>query len=156
MRLPVRLSEIIDAIDIPNEELASYLNRKTGDIITVSEEEISAAEEEDPLDDYPEWQRDNILIAKEFLDNEKDYLALPTKYDLDEYRLMEKFSLSLEDRKASDILCRAIIGKGAFRRFKDTLNRLDLADQWYAYRGDAIRQIAVDWCELNKIQWQDK
>jgi hypothetical protein len=155
MSLPVRLSEIIEVIDIPSEELNSYLNRKTGQIITISEEEISAAEEGDTLDDYPEWQRDNIRITQEFLDNEEDYLALPTKYDLDEYRLMEKFSLSLDDRKASDILCGAIIGKGAFRRFKDTLNRLDLTDQWYAYRGDAVRQIAIDWCELNEIQWQD-
>ena len=81
------------------------------------------------MDDYPEWQRDNIRAARDFLDNEEDYLALPTKYDLDEYRLIEKVSLSVKDRKASEILYGAIKGKGVFRRFTDALHRLDLTNQ---------------------------
>jgi hypothetical protein len=156
MSLPVRLSAIMEVIDLPREELTSCLNRKTGQIITFAEEEISAAEEGDTLDDYPEWQRDNIRMARDFLDNEEDYLALPTRYDLDEYRLIEKFSLSLKDRKASEILNGAIKGKGAFRRFKDALHRLNLIDQWHAYREDAVRQGAIDWCELNEIPFQDE
>ncbi len=151
----VKLSTIMEVIDLPSDELTSYLNRVTGQVITLSEEEISAAEEGDGLDDYPEWQRDNIRMARDLLDNEKDYLVLPTKYDLDEYRLMEKFSLSLNDPKTSEILYGAIKGKGAFRRFKDALHRLKLADQWYAYRDDTVRQIAIDWCEMNAIEWQD-
>lgn len=153
---PVRLSTIMEVIDISSDELTSYLNRVTGQVITLSEEEISAAEEGDALDDYPEWQKDNIRMAREFLDNEKDYLVLPTKYDLDEYRLIEKFSLSMEDSKTSEILYGAIKGKGAFRRFKDTLHRLNLTEKWYAYREAAVREVAIEWCELHEIDWQDK
>jgi hypothetical protein len=145
----------MEVIEISSEEFSSYLNRITGHVITLSEEEISAAEEGDDLDDYPEWQRESILMAGDFLKNEKDYLGLPTKDDLDEYRLMEKFSLSVEHPNTLDILYGAIKGKGAFRRFKDALHRLNLTDEWYAYREAAVRQVAIDWCELNEINWQD-
>ena len=155
MSQSVRLSAIMEVIEIFSDELSSYLNKRTGEVITLSEEEISAAEEGDDLDDYPEWQRENILMAREFLKNEKDYLGLPTKDDLDEYRLMEKFSLSIEDPETSEILYDDIKGRGAFRRFKDALHRLNLTEEWYAYREAAVRQVAIDWCELNEINWQD-
>ena len=155
MSQSVRLSAIMEVIEISSEEFSSYLNRITGHVIILSEEEISAAEEGDDLDDYPEWQRESILMAGDFLKNEKDYLGLPTKDDLDEYRLMEEFSLSAEDPNTLDILHGAIKGKGAFRRFKDALHRLNLTDEWYAYREAAVRQVAIDWCELNEINWQD-
>lgn len=155
MNPPVKLSEIIDAIDLQSDEMAAYLNIRTGQIITISEEEVRAAEEGDPLDDYPEWQQDNIRIARDFLENEDDYLALPTKYDLNEYQIMEKFVLSLKDRETSELLYTSIKGKGAFRRFKDTLNRLQLDDEWYAYRDAALRQLAIDWCESNQVQFKE-
>jgi hypothetical protein len=155
MSQTVKLSEIIEVIDLPGEEISSYLNIKTGQIITITEEDIRAVEDGDALDDYPEWQLENIRTTSEFLDNEDDYLALPTKFDLDEYRLMEKFCLSVEGRGVSETLYSSIIGRGAFRRFKDAVHRVGLADEWYLYRDKAIRQIAIDWCDLHKIKFID-
>ena len=155
MRQLVKLSEIIEVIDLLSEELTSYLNIKTGQIITITEEDIRTVEDGDTLDDYPEWQLEDVRAAREFLDNEDDCLALPTKYDLDEYGIMEKFCLSVEDREMSETLYSSIKGKGAFRRFKDTVHRLDLADEWYKYRDQAIRQIAIDWCDFHKIKFID-
>jgi Uncharacterised protein family (UPF0158) len=155
MRQLVKLSEIIEVIDLPSEELTSYLNIKTGQIITIKEEDIRTVEDGDTLDDYPEWQLEDIRATRDFLDNEDDYLSLPTKFDLDEYGIMEKFCLSVEDMEMSETLYSPIKGKGAFRRFKDTVHRLDLADEWYKYRDQAIRQIAIDWCDLHKIKFID-
>lgn len=107
------------------------------------------------MDNFPEWHLDNIRAARDFLDRERDYIALPTKYDLDEYRLMEKFSLSLANRKTSEILYASLQGRGAFRRFRNALRRLNLTDQWYAYKEDAVRQIAIDWCERNRISFKE-
>ena len=155
MNPPIKLSEIIEAIDLQSDEMVAYLDTRTGQIITISDEEARAVEEGDPLDDYPEWQQDNIRIAIDFLENEDDYLALPTKYDLNEYRIIEKFVLSLTDRRTSELLYTSIKGKGAFRRFKDALRRLELDDEWYAYRNAALRQVAIDWCESNQIQFRE-
>jgi hypothetical protein len=155
MNPPVKLREIIEAIDFQSDEMAAYLNTRTGQIITISDEEVRAAEEGDPLDDYPDWQQDNIRIARDFLDNEDDYLALPTKYDLNEYQIMEKFVFALKDTRTSELLYTSIKGKGAFRRFKDKLQRLQLDDEWYAYRDAALRQVAIDWCESNQVQFKE-
>jgi hypothetical protein len=107
------------------------------------------------LDDYPEWQQDNIRIAKDFIENEDNYLALPDKFDFNEYQIMEKFSLSLQDQEASELLYSSIKGKGAFRRFKDAVQRLKLSDEWFAYRDAALRQLAIDWCESNQIPFKE-
>ncbi|HAM50466.1 MAG TPA: hypothetical protein DCP92_07120 [Nitrospiraceae bacterium] len=156
MNHPVKLREIIEAIELQSDEMASYFNTKTGQIITISDEEVGAVEEgDDPLDDYPEWQQDNIRIARDFMENEDDYLTLPTKYDFNEYHIMEKFVLSLKDRKVSEVLYSSIKGKGAFRRFKDAVQRLELSDEWYAYRDAALRQVAIDWCESNQIPFKE-
>ena len=43
MNSPVKLSEIIEAIELQIDEMAAYLNRRTGEIITISDEEVLAA-----------------------------------------------------------------------------------------------------------------
>ena len=48
MNEPVKLSGIIDAMDSQSDETNAYLNKETGEIVLVSEEEFSAAEEKRP------------------------------------------------------------------------------------------------------------
>ena len=156
MGFPIKLSEIIGVIEIQPEDSAAYVNKKTREIVAPTEESFTAAENEAPLEEYTEWQQEDIKAAREILDHEEDYLELPTRFDINEYRIMEKFCLSVEDREASEVLYGAIKGRGAFRRFKDTVSRLNLADEWYQYRDQAIRQIAIDWCELHKIKFTEE
>jgi len=156
MGFPVKLSDIIEAVEFHTDKSSAYLNIKTGEIVTVTREDFEAAENQDNLDEYPEWQHESIKTAQEILDHEEDFIGLPTKYDVHEYQIMERFILSIKDREISDALYRAIKGKGAFRRFKDAVIRFDIADEWYKYREDAIKQVAIDWCELNQIKFKDK
>jgi hypothetical protein len=156
MGFPVKLSDIIEVIVFQSDEISSYLNKKTGEIVTLTEDDIKAAENQDTLEEYPEWQHENIKIASHFLDHEEDFIGLPTKYDVHEYQIMERFCLSLKNRGISEALYRAIKGKGAFRRFKDDIIRFDIEDDWYKYREEAMKQVAIDWCELNQIEFKDK
>ncbi len=41
MNKPVKLSDIIDAIEIMTDESSSYLNMKTGEVVMVTDEEMS-------------------------------------------------------------------------------------------------------------------
>ena len=50
----------------------------------------------------------------------------------------------------------AIHGAGAFRCFKDTLRRYRPEKDWYAYRDEALRQIAIAWCEEHGIEYTEK
>jgi hypothetical protein len=152
--IAVKLKDIVDEISFIPEEASSYLNAKTGEVITVTDEELRAAENEEPLEDFPEWQHDAIRIAGEILETD-DYLPLPTKFDIHEYSIMERFCRSVEDDDICEDLCNAIRGRGAFRYFKDKIHEYGIADDWYKYRDDALREIAIVWCEENGISYTE-
>ncbi len=85
-----------------------------------------------------------------------DYIGLPSKFDIDKYRIMEKFCLSLQDAKMRDTFCGLLKGSGAFRRFKDALYEYGISDDWHKYSNDALKQIAIEWCEQNSIEFDEK
>ena len=86
MGLTVKLSDIIEAIEFQTDDSSAYLNnKKTGELVTVTQEDFEAAENQDVLDEYPEWQHENIKTAHEILAHEENFIELPTKYDVHEY-----------------------------------------------------------------------
>ncbi len=156
MGFPVKLKEIIEAVEFQSDGISAYLNKETGVIVTIPEEEFDAVEDQDPLENYPEWQQDNIKIAREILDNEESFLNLPTEHDIHEYQIMKEFCFSIEDRDISELLYRAIKSRGAFRRFKEGIQRFRVADEWYKYREEAIKRIVIDWCKSNHIEFEEE
>lgn len=154
MEIRVKLSAIVEAMDMQFED-ACYLNRKTGEIVRPTSEDFELAEEEASEEDLPDWQRESILQARDILTFSDDYVALPDRFDIHEYRIMENFCLSRSDEQAGQALHRLIKGSGAFRRFREALYRYDLADAWHAYRADAFKEIAREWCQDNGIAYDD-
>jgi hypothetical protein len=62
------------------------------------------------------------------------------------YRDMEWFIEELDDAVFGERLAHAISGRGAFRRFKETLfDRPELMTQWYAFSNDRQRGRARRW-----------
>ena len=66
---------------------------------------------------------------------------------------MEKFCLSLGDKNLSNKLYNSIKGSGAFQRFKKNIYEYGIKKDWFNYRLEAFRQIAIDWCEENDISY---
>lgn len=66
---------------------------------------------------------------------------------------MKAFADSLQENER-ERLASALRGRGAFRRFKDTVRRLGRAEEWYAFRDAAHRQLAIDWCEENGVEYE--
>ena len=79
------------------------------------------------------------------------YLSLPSKYDINDYHIMEAFIWQLPDGKQQAQLARSISGRRAFRYFRDRLADFDMTDQWYRFRDAAYRDIAIEWCQDNQI-----
>jgi len=84
-----------------------------------------------------------------------DYLKLPSKFNVDEYEIMERFCLSIPNEKISNVLSDMIRGSGAFRRFKDLIYRYDIEKDWYKFRDEAYKEIAVSWLESNDFAYTD-
>src|SRR5881397_3537762 len=68
--LRVKLSDIIEGMDFQSDEQSSFLNLTTGDVVSVTDEELRAAENDAPLEDFPEWQHDAIRMAGEILETD--------------------------------------------------------------------------------------
>jgi hypothetical protein len=155
MPAAVRLSDIVDGLEMQLDESSSYLDLDTGHVETVSHDLLSEAEESDDDEepDLPAWQKPEWEIAKRIVSTDR-FRKLPTKYDVHEWAIMEEFSRSMESDSIREDLLHAIHGAGAFRMFKATLRRHHVEQAWFAFRDEALRQIALDWCEENDIAWE--
>jgi hypothetical protein len=61
--------------------------------------------------------------------------------------------MSIDDEKIRNIMYSSIKGSGAFRRFKDNIHEYDIADEWYEYKSEALKQKAIDWCKENSVEY---
>lgn len=136
MSITIKLSEIIDELDMMSWEMQSYLNLKTGKIVTVSDYICS---EED---------------AADIEENPDNYIVLPTQYEINEYSIMEDFIDEIDNNEIKGELYDAIRGKGAFRRFKDTIRYLNIESEWYEFKANALKKLAIEWCEENNISYE--
>ncbi len=154
MTIQVKLQDILEGMDFQSDEQSSFLNLTTGAVVAITDEELRAAEHDEALEDFPEWQHDQIRIAREMLETDH-YLPLPDRFEINEYRMMERFCLSVDDDDLRDDLCDAIRGRGAFRRFKDRVQAYGIAEDWYRYRDATLREIAIAWCEAHGIAYTE-
>src|ERR671931_1973223 len=154
MAVQVKLKDIIEGLEFLTDEGTSYLNTATGEVVSVTTEELRAAEEDAPLEDFPDWQHDAIRIAGEIIETDH-YLPLPDRFEIHEYSIMERFCLSVDDEDMRDDLCDAIRGRGAFRRFKDRIQLYEMTEEWYQYRDAARREIAIAWCAAHGILYTE-
>lgn len=77
---------------------------------------------------------------------ERGYRRVEPLDSSESYRDMADFIGRLRDRRARDLLGRAIEGRGAFRRFKDTLHELpEVRSAWFAFHDARMARRAVDW-----------
>ena len=119
---------------------------------------------DDVTDCYYNLSRDEIFLSnvgenEELTEDEIDELfeqsiILPTKYEITEYQIMVDFIDTIEDDEIKKYFQRLIQGKGAFRRFKDYCIEIDLIKNWYDYKNEKFRKIAIDWCNKNGFKYK--
>jgi hypothetical protein len=152
MPLPVSLREFVDEMDMFCDG-SVFLHRHTGEFLSVSDDDLAAADHEDKAS-LPEWQKKVLSKIREAMKSD-DWLSLPSKFDLDEYRIMRDFCCTIPDEILREDLLDTIGGRGTFGRYKAMLHRHNLRDRWYKFREDALREIAVEWLEAHDIPYGD-
>jgi len=157
MPAPVLLQAIVEALEIQFDESYSFLDLETGQVETISAELLRKAEEsgEDDDADVLDWQQEEWEIAKLIVSTDR-FLKLPTKFDVHEWAIMEDFARSVTSDRIRNDLLNAIHGAGAFRHFKETLRRHRIEPAWFTFRSEALREIAIDWCEEHRIQYVEQ
>ena len=81
MPLPVKLQDVVEALEEAAEFGLHFLDKRTGEIVTLSDEEWEAAEADELISTYPEWQREMILKARE-IQKSQDFVALPDRLEI--------------------------------------------------------------------------
>jgi hypothetical protein len=153
MSATAKLSEVVDALDSATEEHAYYLDKRTGEIILLTSEDLQAADDDDLMSEYPDWQREPILKAREVLKDSEPFAELPDQFDIHEYKMMEDFGLTFEDRQVGEDLLRLIKGSGAFRRFKSAIYSMGVEKVWYEFKRSELEKIAIEWLAENEIPY---
>lgn len=117
------------------------------------------------VDCYYNPEKDEIFLSnigefEELTEDEIDELfeksaILPTQYEINEYQIMVDFIEIIDDDKLKEELQRLIQGKGAFRRFKDYCFEANIIQDWYDYKEQKYKEIAINWCKANGLQYID-
>jgi predicted kinase len=95
----------------------------------------------------------NDLMGSDFDEDEdevEEWLSVEGEGSRAAYRVMEVFAASLADRRLGERLAEALDGKGAFRRFRDTLHRHGdeaTVRAWQAFERTHSELRALDWLE---------
>ena len=106
--MKINISTIIEAIEMADDNFTFFLDLETGKSVLLADELSTGM--------------DNEGLENEIEDNPERFFRLPTKFEIHEYNIMEEFIQTLKGEDA-DKLEQVIQGRGAFRRFKDMVNR---------------------------------
>jgi hypothetical protein len=154
MAVVVSLHDFVEEMQIISKECHAYVNRVTGEIVSITDDEISALEADDDADERPDWEEEAFEEVIKIISSD-DFIELPSQYDIHEYAIMERFCLSISDEKISEVLLDKIQGSGAFRRFKETIYRYGIEEDWFQFRYEAFKEIAIAWLIDNCFEYSE-
>lgn len=132
----VTLSKIIEGLEMVDDIVDCYYNHKKDEIFLSN------------IGEYEELTEDEIdeLFEKSII--------LPTQYEINEYQIMVDFIEKIDNLEVKNNLQRLIQGKGAFRRFKDYCIETNIIQDWYDYKEQKYKKIAIEWCKQNKLEYK--
>lgn len=148
----VSLRDVVEALDLQSDELCSYLDPDTGEIITFNREEADIARRGEWAK-APEWMRELLPRIKRALEDEH-MLRLPDRVHIDEWRMMQDFAGEQQDEGARAALCSASQGAAAFRNFRKVIVSLGMEECWRCYRDQAMAAVARQWLEEKKLKYR--
>ncbi len=152
MKPIVKLKDVVGEMDILVDGAKAFINKETGELITLLEEEINIVESGEDITELFECSDEAIAMAKKVLESD-DYLPLPDKFEIHEYQIMKEFCYTIQNDVVQDELLYQLHGSGAFGRFKNAIHKYNIADKWYKYRTETLESIAEAWLKEKQIEF---
>jgi len=151
MSIPVSVRAVVSEIDVPIGEWQAFINKSTGDLATLSEQEMALAEGEEDGDDWDVSQQ-AIDRAVEVLGS-SEWVPLPDRSDINEWGIIKRFCLSIEDEALRDRMLQSIRGRKGFRAFKTAVEKSRITDLWHRFRQAELAAVAVEFLEARGIPY---
>jgi Uncharacterised protein family (UPF0158) len=118
--------------------LSGVIDRETGELIPIGEDgdfQYPDEEDEEACDTF-----------------DKRYINVPHMGSHDSYEDMKDFIDTVTNETLQKLLCVAINGRGAFRRFKDVLLDYEIERRnWFDFSGNRALTRVAKWLESNGL-----
>jgi len=144
MAVQPKMSDLVGDLQAVSDTMEAFLDRRTGRI------EMLTEDMEDTIG--PEGAELERMIREDTTDR---FVPLPTQFERDDFRIMQRFAWSRDDDRHCEKLEDALRGRGKYRRFKDRVIDLDIERDWFAFRDARYKQMMVDWCEEHNVDYID-
>jgi len=171
-QLKVDLGELAFAFESSFHELSNYFDLETGEIVVVTDDARGQLEaiyeamngeggEASPAladlvaeSGLHDWQQQAVLQADAVERGYGDrFIAVPQMDSHEAYGDMEDFIATIRNPHIRELLDVAIMGRGAFRRFKDVLyNYPHEEKRWFAFKEARMVERVREWLEAHDIE----
>lgn len=115
-------------------DVRAYLDRETGEVVLVTERTEDAA-------------------AARVQARPEDHIRVEPVPSREQYRMMEQFIDTVTLEPLKEQLKDSIVGKGAFRRFKDAVGRYpEERKRWFIFRDALLHGYILEWLKQQRIE----
>jgi hypothetical protein len=122
------------AFENHDPSVRAYLDRTSGAIVTISSGS-------DPA------ERQRVVAAADV------FITVEPVASREQYRMMERFIETVVHEPLKQKLADSIVGKGAFRRFKDVVARYPTErKRWFAFRDVLLHQYILEWLAAERVE----
>lgn len=126
----VDLENLAKAIEELSQDRKYFFDEKTGEVILTSAKA--------PIEELRK-------IKERFDKDPSRYKIIPKVTSRDSYKDMEEFISTVRDAKLKARLFQVIQGEGAFKSFRDVLDRFPQdKDKWFAFKHERAHKRALD------------
>lgn len=142
-RPTVNLELVLEAIELASNNSTAYYDLENHSLIWY-------------MEDFGYGEDEDDETIEEMIEEgwKTRFFKLPEQFDINEYHIMEKFIYDeIPEGAVQEQFESAIRGRGAFRRFRDLLDRLGITQGWYDYLQNAQKKRAIEWCEENGFNY---
>lgn len=153
--MKVNISDVIECIEFETENLKHYYNKNTGIIIYKESSKTSnySAADYNRINEFEEWERELIESLYDLENNPDNYIKLPGEDEISELNMMINFCNSFNDFSIDDILNKNVDDIKKIQKIKKLIEEKNMLNDWYDFREQTEKQIAIDWCNKNNIEY---
>ncbi len=131
----IRIDELMMGLQDHDYSNHHYFDTETGEVVFISD----FLDVDEGLADLLEEERERFIEIDRVSSQEA-------------WQIMDDFVGTVTNGRIHNQLATAISGKGAFRRFKDTLyDYPDIRQRWFIYEEKRYLELANDWAEMNEL-----
>jgi len=156
-KLPVNLDDLVDALTWGDYlmETYRYLDRETGKVIMISEDELTEEDLDGDADGELDEEDDEFRKQAKLVEEHPErFIAIEPIESHESFRTMEDFVDEVKSELVRKRLMRALTGRRKpFRAFKNVLEEFpDVRQQWFDFEAERQLAAAREWLAGEDIE----